>query len=151
MRSSFALLLLAWFLNVGQACPFEKQNDYHETNPVAKNHTLWRRVRTGPGGGTTAAPTISTLFTVGDESTRGGCSGREALINGWIQEAVLLQRAVETAYEDFNSNRRLMMFWAMFFGIRFDTASGTVDMNDKTTKLLWPAIGRKYLYCYALS
>lgn len=151
MRSPFALLLLpAWYLNVGQAWPFEKYNDRHEASSVARNQTLWRRVRTGPGGGGTAAPTISGLFTVGDGSTPGGCSGRETLINSWIEEAILLHDAVETAYEDFKSNRRLMMLWMMFFGIKFDVAAGTVDMDDDLTEVLWPAIGRKCSNCSIL-
>ncbi|KAF2634389.1 hypothetical protein P280DRAFT_361918, partial [Massarina eburnea CBS 473.64] len=137
------LLSLTWFLNTSQACPCGKRDNHHNATIIDRNQTFWRRVRTGTGGGSSALPTISDLFTVGDGSTPGGCSDRKTLIDGWIEDALLLHDAVETAYDSFKSNRCLMLLWVQFFGIKFNNVAGTVDTDDDVTEILWQSIGKR--------
>ncbi|KAK3941415.1 hypothetical protein QBC46DRAFT_382650 [Diplogelasinospora grovesii] len=136
-----ALPALAWLLSACEACPLgNRRHSVRDATPTNGNHTLWRRVRIGGGGSGDSAPTTSSLFSVGDGSTPGGCSGQTTTTDAWLNEALLLHQAVETAYDSTQSNPRLMLLWMSFFGIKFNN-DGSPNTDDAVTEFLWPSIG----------
>ena len=144
MRWSLAIYILTlWILNIGTACPLSDREDNHAPELHARDNNFWRRVRIGGGsGGDNSAQQISDIFTVGDASTPGGCSGRIATVNAWLKEAILLQDAIVKAYSNYKSDRGLRKTWEFVFGIEFH--GNEVDDTDFFTMKLWSVIGSEY-------
>lgn len=118
MRWSLTFLRLALpstFLSQFTAAhPLDGHAAVNEADFANLTQTLLRRVRVGNGGGEITAPTLTDLFLVNDGA--GSCSSKEETINSWLEEAVLLHDAVETAYE--YGSPAVALLWYSFFGIQ---------------------------------
>ncbi|KAH6648206.1 hypothetical protein BKA67DRAFT_540016 [Truncatella angustata] len=95
---------------------------------------LFRRVRVGSGDGSIAAPTVTDLFLLNDGA--GSCNSEEDTMNSWLEEAILLHDAVETAYE--YGSLPVALLWYSFFGIQ--PGNGQIAQTADNVAL-WKNIG----------
>ncbi|KAL4861860.1 hypothetical protein BDV12DRAFT_190800 [Aspergillus spectabilis] len=114
---------------------------HHHVHHEEHNETLrlFRRVRTGPNGELLDPKTASDLFLL--DSGPGGCIGREGTLDPWVEEAMLLHSAVETAYANIRGDRSWMLLWLTWFGVQLNMQTGDVDLSDEANKRLWETIG----------
>ncbi|KAJ8121085.1 hypothetical protein ONZ43_g2377 [Nemania bipapillata] len=133
------LLASTWLFDSYTAWPLDAHEFIAESHVSNYNKTLMRRVRVGSGAGSSGSPPKATdVFSLGDATTVGGCSS--ALIDSWLEEAFLLHKAIETAYDSVQSDTRLAVFWIQYFGIKFNN-DGTIDTNDDLSSILWKDVG----------
>ncbi|GFG02374.1 hypothetical protein IFM61606_04649 [Aspergillus udagawae] len=140
MRWSLAGLLPSLCLVVlTNASPLDHDTAY-DVKEANSLHTLIRRVRTGPGGGTVTPPKKTTdLFLL--DSGPGGCTSKETTLDNWLTEVFLLHDAIKTAYANIQGDRSWMLMWYTWFGVQLNFQTGGVDVSDAANKKLWDTIG----------